>query len=190
MHRSSKIPVIVLIVLFLACSVTQTINVKAQPSDEQSIKDWTIFRHDSEHSGSTVSNAPSNNLTLWKFATSGKVFSSPTVYNNMIYVGSFDGKVYALNALTGKAIWTFQTLAAIYSSPAIFGGVVYVGSLDHNLYALNASTGSQFWNFTTGREVFFISNFHKWNGVLWFGRRTHLCFECSNRQDQMELSNG
>ena len=66
--------------------------------------------------------------------------SSPAVVGGVIFVGSLDGKVYALNAATGALIWSYTTGDWVASSPAVVGGVVYVGSGDGKVYALNAAT--------------------------------------------------
>jgi hypothetical protein len=71
-----------------------------------------------------------------------------------VYVGSRDGKVYALNAATGAFIWSYTTGGFVESSPAVSGGIVYVGSNDHNVYALNAATGAFVWSYTTGDIVY------------------------------------
>ncbi len=39
-------------------------------------------------------------------------FSSPTLSGNMAYVGSFNGKLYAVDAAAGKIAWEFQTEAS------------------------------------------------------------------------------
>ncbi len=65
-----------------------------------------------------------------------------------MYVGSGDGKVYALNAATGAKVWNYATGVPVASSPAVSGGIVYVGSFDGNVYALNATTGAKVWNYT------------------------------------------
>ena len=77
--------------------------------------------------------------------------SSPAVANGVVYFGSDDNNVYALNANTGAKLWSYATGSlAVASSPAVANGVVYVGSDDHNVYALNASTGAKLWSYTTG----------------------------------------
>ena len=48
--------------------------------------------------------------------------------NGVVYVGSDDGKVYALNAATGAKMWSYTTDDYVSSSPAVVNGVVYVGS--------------------------------------------------------------
>ena len=69
------------------------------------------------------------------------VFSSPAVANGIVYVGSLDHNVYALNANTGTKVWSYTTGYWVVSSPAVANGIVYVGSNDHNVYALNAKPG-------------------------------------------------
>lgn len=64
------------------------------------------------------------------------------VVNGVIYFGSIDNSLYALNASNGQLIWNFQTKDQIWSSPAVANGVVYIGSFDHSFYALDANTDS------------------------------------------------
>jgi PQQ enzyme repeat len=65
----------------------------------------------------TSANASSLN-NLWAATTGGFVSSSPAVTNGVIYVGSGNGGLYALNAITGKQLWVANTGGAIFSSPA------------------------------------------------------------------------
>jgi len=78
---------------------------------------------------------------LWRYRTGFYVYSSPAVANGVVYVGSTDNNIYALNAGTGALLWKYTT-GAVQSSPAVANGVVYVASEDYNVYALNASTGA------------------------------------------------
>ena len=39
--------------------------------------------------------------------------SSPAVANGVVYVGSSDGNLYALNASTGARLWNFDTGVAV-----------------------------------------------------------------------------
>ena len=52
-----------------------------------------------------------------------------------IYVGSENGKLYALKASTGTLLWSHVIGGFVGSSPAVADGVVYVGSQDGNMYA-------------------------------------------------------
>ena len=121
------------------------------------VEDWPMFRHDSQHTGHSISARPNTNRLLWSYATSGAVKSSPAVVNGRVYVGSDDGNVYCLNASMGTEIWncTIGSEPAEYlSSPAVDGDMVYVGSYTGKVYGLRASDGLQVWNFTTGDRVY------------------------------------
>jgi outer membrane protein assembly factor BamB len=117
---------------------------------------WAQFHKQASHDGyNSTENVlgPDNVGSLrarWKYRTGFFVHSSPAVANGVVYVGSFDNNVYALNASTGTLLWRYRTGFYVYSSPAVANGVVYVGSTDNNIYALNAGTGALLWKYTTG----------------------------------------
>ena len=79
--------------------------------------------------------------------------SSPAVWNGVVYFGSGDGNVYALDANTGTAKWKFATGNVVHASPAIADGVVFIGSWDSFFYALDAATGKEKWRFKTGEDT-------------------------------------
>ena len=80
--------------------------------------------------------------------------SSTAVSDGLVYVGSYDTKVYCLNAATGAFVWSYTTGSAVWgSSPDVVGGFVYVGSNDTKVYCLNAATGAFVWSYTTGGTV-------------------------------------
>ena len=77
------------------------------------------------------------------FLTGWFVRSSPTVSPDgaVVYVGSGDKSLYAVNTADGSKKWAFRTGWYVTSSPTVSsdGAVVYVGSYDKNLYAVNAN---------------------------------------------------
>ena len=119
-----------------------------------------------------------NGIQLWNYTTGGPVYSSPgpvysgavysslAVVNGVVYAGSDDGNVYALNATSGAKLWSSTVGNGTLSSPAVDGGVVYVGSSDDNIYALNAANGVKLWNYTIGGSV---DSPVVVNGVLYVG---------------------
>jgi eukaryotic-like serine/threonine-protein kinase len=86
----------------------------------------------------------------WRFVTEGDVISSPSVLDQTVYVGSGDGRLYALDRSAGTKKWAFDAGNAIPSSPAIGGGAVYIGTRDGHFFAVDAATGKQRWRFATG----------------------------------------
>ncbi|WP_331766856.1 PQQ-binding-like beta-propeller repeat protein [Embleya sp. NBC_00896] len=111
--------------------------------------------------------ATSGPSLTWRFATGDDVTSSPTVVDGVVYVGSFDKNVYALDAATGAKKWSYPTGGGVNSAPAVVGGVVYIGSGDKNVYALDAATGAKKWSYPTGDEV--TSSPVVVNGVVYIG---------------------
>jgi outer membrane protein assembly factor BamB len=91
----------------------------------------------------------------WAFKTNGKIFSSPIVQNGIVYIGSEDGYLYAIEEQSGKIHWKFKTGGAVHSSPAIFKNIVYIGSFDGYYYAIDTKTGHLKWKFKTGGENWF-----------------------------------
>ena len=91
----------------------------------------------------------------WTFHTGGYIAASPVVASGVIYIGSRDGYVYALDAHSGEQLWTHQTGSMIdRSSPAIANGAVYIGTDGGVLYALDARLGDQLWTFREGGAIF------------------------------------
>lgn len=107
--------------------------------------------------------------------------SSPVVHDGVVYVGSGDTHVYALDGGTGELRWKFKTGGVVHSSPAVAAGTLYVGSWDTYLYALDAKTGQERWRFKTGedKEVYNQTGLQSSpavkDGVVYFGcRDAHL----------------
>ena len=71
--------------------------------------------------------------------------SCPVVAGGMVYIGSEDNNLYALNASTGTLVWNYTTGYYVDTDPTVVNGIVYVGSVDSNVYALNATTGHLVW---------------------------------------------
>lgn len=109
----------------------------------------------------------SNGVTNWFGGPGGEIYSSPAVANGVVYYGTTDSRLCALDSLRGGPLWTATTGGAIYSSPAVANGVVYVGSDDDNLYAFNAHNGAVLWTATTGGPI--NSSPAVANGVVYVG---------------------
>ncbi len=151
-----------------------------------------MFRGNLQHTGTYKAGGVSKlSGVKWKFHTDGRVISSPAVVSGIVYVGSTDTNLYALEAATGALRWKFPTGSWLVSSPAVSSGIVYFGSYDSNFYAVDATTGQQKWRFQTGGEHryigkhlhnlqpaaepmpdpwdFFLSSPAVWNGIVYFG---------------------
>ena len=103
--------------------------------------------------GESAVPVPSAESLLWHHHTGGWIVYSPTVADGVVYFGSDDNHVYALDAVTGDLLWRFETGGVIRSSPTVTDGAVHVGSNDNHVYALAASTGELLWKHDTGDWV-------------------------------------
>lgn len=87
-----------------------------------------------------------NKNTKWRIPIELGVEASAARMNNILFTGSNNGKMYAINLDTGDIIWVFDTKSELVSEPLIEDGVLYFISGSQSLYALDASTGRQIWN--------------------------------------------
>jgi outer membrane protein assembly factor BamB len=95
--------------------------------------------------------------------------TSPLLVGNHLYVGDWRGKVYELDARTGKTLWTFSTRGAIKGAIAYSGGHLYAGSYDGHVYALNAKTGKLLWRASSDQRLFGRGRFYSTPAVA-YGR--------------------
>ena len=66
------------------------------------------------------------------------MISSPAIASGIVYFGSADGYIYAVDVETGKRRWRYKTHGGwMRSSPAVANGMIYFGSDDSYLYALH-----------------------------------------------------
>ncbi len=145
-------------------------------------RDWPTYGHDPHRTfnGRTTLD-PTSVLTLapaWSFSTGDAVTATPTVVNGTVYVGSWDGNFYALDAVSGVERWRFTIDAqlAIHPQPGnrqptdltSDGGVITSSAYflpasgarpdlvifggGYTIYALRAADGTVFWKHAyTGR---------------------------------------
>jgi parallel beta-helix repeat protein len=115
---------------------------------------WTTFKSDVQRSSYTDSPAPESNQIFWKFQTGGPIVSSPAVADGIVYVGSADGYMYAVNATTGKKLWNVWIGSGI-SSPTITFGKVFITCKPGEVIALDMYSGLQVWKQSLGEEAGF-----------------------------------
>ncbi|MEM3030944.1 MAG: PQQ-binding-like beta-propeller repeat protein [Candidatus Micrarchaeia archaeon] len=142
-----------------------TLNYTPVSSEPRNENEWPMFRRSLNHTAYVNARGPMRAELLWTYATGNTIYSSPTVANGVVYVGS--DNLYAVNASNGALVWSYPTGLISYSSPAVADGVVYVGSYDGNLYAVNASNGALVWRYPTGSYI--VSSPAVANGVVYVG---------------------
>src|SRR4030095_6023478 len=91
----------------------------------------------------------------WAFAFPGDLqsYSQSSIVGGRIFVGSWGGTVYSLNAATGCIHWFFNAGQGVRSAVTVVrvdmtGGardVAFFGDAGADVYALDAATGKQLW---------------------------------------------
>jgi outer membrane protein assembly factor BamB len=96
-------------------------------------------------------------LLAWSFRAEAGFASSPVVYEDHIYGGSFDRYLYAIEIGSNVWMWKFpQEKPAgnwFWASPIVNEGIVYAGCLDGKLYAIEAETGEELWEFDAASPI-------------------------------------
>ncbi|MCZ6673251.1 MAG: PQQ-binding-like beta-propeller repeat protein, partial [Verrucomicrobia bacterium] len=80
-------------------------------------------------------------------------FSSPGMSDKLLFIGSRDKNLHAIDQETGEAAWKFPTGARVESSPIVFKDGVVAGSSDGRLYALSLDTGTEIWRLDLGEGL-------------------------------------
>ena len=92
----------------------------------------------------------------WRAQTGGPLLGDATVEAGVVRAGSADGRIYALDATTGRALWGrgVLTQGATECQPAVAEGRGFVGSSDGRAYAVAIAAGAGFWRCSTADAVY------------------------------------
>jgi quinohemoprotein ethanol dehydrogenase len=98
----------------------------------------------------------------WEYRTGTRrgLEATPIVVDGVMYTSGNWGRVYALDAVTGKLLWTFDPMNegqrarfaccdVVNRGVAVWQGGVYVASTDGHLFALDERTGKPRWSVDT-----------------------------------------
>ncbi|MBW3633015.1 MAG: PQQ-binding-like beta-propeller repeat protein [Chloroflexi bacterium] len=119
---------------------------------------------------------------LWEVTLGGFVTATPVLAAGTIYVGAWDGRLYALDAETGRQIWAYDTGTqvlepnlqidlGIVGSAAVADGVVFVGDAAAIVHAVDAVTGEIRWTTTVDDQpaAAIWSSPIPWDGGIYIG---------------------
>jgi outer membrane protein assembly factor BamB len=98
----------------------------------------------------------------WELLTRGGVSAKPAIFENIVYIGGEDGRVYAVSP-DRRPIWpleggVFVTSGRIVADVQVDETGVYVGSTDSKLYCLDRQTGKINWVYFGGKPI--TNNLH------------------------------
>ncbi|HET6883511.1 MAG TPA: PQQ-binding-like beta-propeller repeat protein [Pirellulales bacterium] len=134
----------------------------SQPSSGKQVDVWPVFRGDAASRGVAETTLPDKPAVVWKKSfKDGGFEATAAIVDGMIYVGSFDGNLYAMNLANGEEKWKFHTELGFKAAPAVREGVIFIGDVDGKFYAIDAATGKEKWSVTSGAEINAGANFYR-----------------------------
>ncbi len=148
---------------------------------------WPMDRGNPAHTGVSDGFGPvADPDPLWKFDTGGAASRSPIMVDGVVYGGSENGSLYALDATTGAELWRFQADMAIDMTPAYFDGMVYVPTQTGTLYAVDAKTGTERWHLDQGISFWSAPTFA--NGLVFAGSHDGLLYAIAAESGRVSWS--
>lgn len=83
------------------------------------------------------------------------LYGAPVRMNGTVFVPTYDGKLYAIDATNGTLVWQepFETDGPLIGGVTASADTVYFGSDDGNVYAVDVDTGIERWSFKTDDSI-------------------------------------
>ena len=85
---------------------------------------------------------------VWSLDLGTAVVSNPVLEDGILYVGTVDGVVYAVDLEKKSILWKYTVedeMASIWGTPVLTSDAVFFGDEDGNLYAVDKKNGSALW---------------------------------------------
>ena len=134
----------------LACS-----EIRRSPPVIVEPLDWPQFHRDAGRTGTTPSPVCEYLELKWTRTLTVKTstrftFGSPAVAGGRVYAGTMDGKLIALDAVTGNQVWSWDTgLSSVEHAPAVVryvtGKTVVMVGTPRGMAGVDGDTGAKLW---------------------------------------------
>lgn len=114
---------------------------------------WPVFGGCASQQRRSRYRGPRSARLAWRFQGGERgIWATPAIGSDgTVYVGSFDGNLYALDGQSGALKWKVTTGNEIPSSPVIDAdGTLIFGSWDGKVYAVDGQSGAVRWTHETG----------------------------------------
>lgn len=122
---------------------------------DQSSRDWTMLKGGRERVGLSLSFLKPPLKRLWVYPDSKNrhsILSSPVVYRGIVFYGSCDKNLHAINQYTGSGLWKRPCKGFVVSTPAVHDGIIYYASTDGKVFASDVKKGIPIWNYPVRKK--------------------------------------
>jgi len=127
--------------------------VAAAQSVSVTVDRWPMFRGDAALGGVARGSLADRLEPLWVFEVPEGIEAAVAIADGTVFLGALDGKLHAVDLVSGKPRWSYDAGAEIRSSPSLASGLVLFGDDDGVLHAVDAATGRRRWIFRTEAEI-------------------------------------
>jgi eukaryotic-like serine/threonine-protein kinase len=91
-------------------------------------------------------------------ATGSIIYSTPGVTDNLSFIATYDGRLYAYASQTGAERWqyprsTADTIGAVVGNVLLANGNIYLTSSNGSIYGFNQNYGDKLWEYKTGDRI-------------------------------------
>ncbi len=83
----------------------------------------------------------------WSFHTHDRIWATPVIVDDIVYVASLDHYLYALDAATGAEIWNIEMQGAVSATPIYANGSLWIGDFSSKLYRINLQNHTVEWTY-------------------------------------------
>lgn len=156
-----KVTIVIIIILLHLSHLNSFNTVHAAKCD------WLMHMNGPEHTGSAAYDcAPSskNFQKLWEFNANGKIYSSSSIKDGLMYFGTASNMFYCVDINTGIKKWEYNlgescknskgdSIGGTISTPAIYYGKIYFGTVCGSVICLNEKTGLKEWEFSNSYKA-------------------------------------
>src|SRR5215211_7404161 len=124
------------------------------PASDSGDRDIILYRGNSQRTG--VYNFPAirhRPEVKWQVNIGTAWLIPPMLAGGLLYAGSGDGTLYALNAETGEQVWSVGGFGQLEMTGAIADDRIIAGGYSKLVKALNRKTGDELWTYTTEHVI-------------------------------------
>jgi outer membrane protein assembly factor BamB len=129
----------------------------AAPQADKLAGDWPLFRGNALQTGVADSVLPDTLEIIWTFKAKDAIEAAAAIADGVVYIGSLDEHLYALNLKTGEKKWEYKA-GPIAAPPSVRGKLIYVGDSDGIFHCIDGE-GKKKWSYETGGEIKSGANF-------------------------------
>lgn len=143
--------------------------------------DWPVFRGNSLQDGVATDKLPDQLVERWQFKTGDSIEGAAAIVDGVVYIGSMDQHLYAIELTSGKEKWK-KKAGPYKGSAAVQKGRVYAGDLDGKFICRDLATGEEQWKFEADAEISAGASFSGDRIIFGTGDESLICLDAAGKK--------